>query len=470
MTNSDQVIASGLNDSTELEGYYAELANQHEDDTGVPRGAWVMPYSSLAKYLVARQPVRAIGRRPIDWMKRDLLFGTTGDDPRSWFYRKTLSNKPPFLLHDRDQLTKKSDESVVRQSRAFDYSHRHHLLGLNAALPVGSIEKQVIDSALDCPTCLYETFLRLKPKAGSRKRSPVCKQVWLCPHCYCRRTVSHFEYAQRKLAEEPPAFIALLTDERLLGPETQNNGHVVLKDLRNGLLQLARSMGGTGGIWTQQISPELYQADTWHGNVVDKSETECLGVRVAVMAVIPKTIVSLKLFRAFGCDSHLKSRSIRFDHVRYEPDKALRFVLAKRLVKRGWGYTSYSTQNDHGLFYWPLLAVSSVEQWLARFGLTRNQPAVRRWGSWSKQGRSSGNLETASKSCHFHLEDNLNAATQEKARQMIVGFIHTLKATLNKMPGRVRLINELRKQGVLVTEREVREALRRYKENRKDER
>ena len=68
MTNSDQVIASSLNDSTELEGYYAELANQHEDDTGVPRGAWVMPYSSLAKYLVARQPERAIGRRPIDWM------------------------------------------------------------------------------------------------------------------------------------------------------------------------------------------------------------------------------------------------------------------------------------------------------------------------------------------------------------------------------------------------------------------
>jgi hypothetical protein len=97
-----------------------------------------------------------------------------------------------------------------------------------------------------------------------------------------------FRVCAAKLAEEPPAFIALLTDERLLGPETQNNGHVVLKDLRNGLLQLARSMGGTGGIWTQQISPELYQADPWHGNVVDKSETECLGVRGAVMAVIYK--------------------------------------------------------------------------------------------------------------------------------------------------------------------------------------
>jgi hypothetical protein len=403
-------------------------------------------------------------------MKRDLLFGTTGDDPRAWFYRNTLGNKPSFLLHGRDQLTRKGEESVVQQSRAFDYSHRHHLLGLNAVLPAESFEKQVIASALDCPTCLYETFLRLKPKAGKRKRSPVCQQVWLCPNCYCRRMASYFEYAGRKLAEEPPAFIALLTEERLLLPETQSNGHVVLKDLRNGLLGLARSMGGTGGIWTQQISPELYQADVWHGNVVDTTETECLGVRVAVMAVIPKTVVSLKLFRAFGCDNQLGSQSIRFDHVQYEPGKALRFVFVKRPVRPGWGYTGYSAQNNHGLFYWPLLAVSSVEQWLARFRLTRNQPAVRRWGSWSKQCTSPGNPKATNKSGDGHLDDNLDVAAPEKAGQRIGDFIHTLKATLNKMPGRVRLINELRKQGVLVTEREVREALRCYKEDRKDER
>ena len=54
--------------------------DEAESDLGEPNGRWQTEHAERAKYAAAVQSVFAIGRRPKDWMKRDLLSGSSGDE------------------------------------------------------------------------------------------------------------------------------------------------------------------------------------------------------------------------------------------------------------------------------------------------------------------------------------------------------------------------------------------------------
>ena len=462
---SDEVMASALIDQTKLNGYYASLVEADEDDTGIVKGKWVSPYGRIAKYLVARQPVIALGRRPTDWLKRDLLSGTTGDDPRAWFYRKTLKNQPNFLLHKKDQVLDESHGSVVRASRAFDYSHRHHLFKIKAECPPGTTEESWINSALDCPTSLYETRLRFRPKASRRRRSLVCQQVWFCPHCYCRAVVKNYQCAERMFEQSAPAFVVLITGEIVLEPRAYAQGKELLKTLRKKLLDIAKSMGGTGGIWTQQVTIERQAQDFWQGNELTDKSVDCLGLRVGVMAVIPKEETSLRLFRSSVTEGPSREPYLRVDAMRFDPKRTLRSAFSRRPTKGIRGHDANLSQNDHGLFYWPLLAISNFDQWRARLEITANQPASRRWGSWSKQGSAPlKNHSTVESSQSVSVSANTISSIGKLAGKTDP-VLDQIFSQLKKIPGRVRLQKELAKLGFTVTEREVRAILHDYKAN-----
>lgn len=462
---SDEMMASALIDPTKLNGYYASLMEADEDDTGTRKGKWVSPYGRIAKYLVARQPVIALGKRPTDWLKRDLLSGTTGDDPRAWFYRKTLKNQPNFLLHKEDQVLNGSHESVVRASRAFDYSHRHHLLKLKAECPPGTQEESCIHSALNCPTSLYETRLRFRPKDARYRRFLVCQQVWLCPHCYCRAVVQNYQLAEKMFAQSAPAFVVLVTGEIALEPTAFAQGKELLKKLREKLLDIAKSMGGTGGIWTQQVTIERQALDFWHDDELTGKSVDCLGLRAGVMAVIPKEEASLRRFRSSVTEGLNGEPYLRVDAMRFDPKKTLRSAFSRRPTKGMRGHDANLSQNDHGLFYWPLLAISNIDQWRARLEITANQPASRRWGSWSKQGSAPLKNHSAvesSQSAPINANTNSNIG---KLAGKTKPVLNQIISQLKKIPGRVRLQKELAKLGFTVTEREVRAILIDYKAN-----
>jgi hypothetical protein len=144
---------------------------EYESDIGEPTGTWRNEYAQKAKYAAAVQAVRVIGRRPVDWTKRDLLSGAFGDDMRGWFYRKVLQNNASFLSQDYDQIRSHGDKALIRESRAFDYSSRHHLYKLESEFQPDSSEWNAVAAAAFCPTNWTRSSNSTSPWVGARGAS-----------------------------------------------------------------------------------------------------------------------------------------------------------------------------------------------------------------------------------------------------------------------------------------------------------
>ena len=66
--------------------------DEYEDALGESGGDRWSEYTTEARYNTCVQNVSSVGGRTVDWMKRDLLVGSTGDDRRNWPHRTLLKN------------------------------------------------------------------------------------------------------------------------------------------------------------------------------------------------------------------------------------------------------------------------------------------------------------------------------------------------------------------------------------------
>ncbi|WP_417737044.1 hypothetical protein [Rosistilla oblonga] len=423
--------------------------DETESDLGEPNGRWQTEHAKRAKYAVAVQSVSAIGRRPKDWIKRDLLAGSSGDDRRNWFVRKVLKNKPSFLVQDRDRILP-GQLTTVQEARAFDYMSRHQLFGLVESLSQDSAEWKAAAAAAVCPTSLYQTRNLIPCEFGFVRKNQVCRNKTVCPHCYARSMTDQFDVASQSVKDDPPEFIALFSRSCPvdLNHGDQFNEH--RRCMRQELIDLAKSAGGVGGIWSQQVGPELRSDSRLFGDELRFSEREVLELRVAVVAVIPTTRQSLKRLNEFPSRRKLVENLTEIDVQRFDAKRSLRSFF---LRGRDLGTSPNKLQeNSHGLFYWPPASICSPDQWVSRYYLMCNQPAARRWGSWSKQNSNKDSIDqTAEKS---------TTPTQQQRRRTLLRSAKPILTGLgfpqNTLPGRVKLRELLSEAGIVASVRDVR--------------
>ena len=357
--------------------------DEAESDLGEPNGRWRTEHATRAKYAAAVQSVSAVGRRPEDWIKRDLLSGSSGDDRRNWVLRKVLKNPSTFLEQEPDQILYQSHQTIVREARAFDYMIRHQLFELIGALPRDSAEWKAAAAAAVCPTSLYQTSERIPHGFGFVRKNQVCRNNVVCPHCYARLMIKQFEAAAQFVKHEHPAFIGLFSQSSLVDFSDSERFHQHRLCTRKELVALAKSAGGVGGIWSQQVGPALSSEMHWSDDEVRVSDVEALELRVAVMAVIPGTRQSLERLRGFPSQRQHIEQLTEVDLQRFDVKRSLRsFFLKGRDLSTT---PNKLRENSQGLFYWSPVSICSPAQWVSRYYLMQNQPAARRWGSWSKQ-------------------------------------------------------------------------------------
>ena len=421
-----------------------------EDDLGEPNGRWQTEHAKRAKYATALQMVSAIGRRPSDWIKRELLSGSSGDDSRNWFVRKVLKNNASFLIQDSDCILFPGDESIIREARAFDYMTRHKLFALLDVLPRNSHEWKAATAAAFCRTSLYETKERIPHNFGFIRNSQVCRNTSCCPHCYARLMADQYKNAREVVVNHPPEYVALLSSAALVDLNNTIKFTQLRRSLRKHLVDLAKSAGGTGGIWTQQIGPALIDENHWCGDELSASRVEELELRVAVMAVIPPTGPSLQRLKQFKPRRDLLETPLEIDIQRFDPERSLRSFMVK-------GRAASTAQvrlqeNNCGLFYWPPISICSQGQWVARYSLMRNQPAARHWGSWAKQHGSQGPVYEASQTPISPTPQQRRVTLLRAAEPVLIG----LGFPQNTLPGRVKLRELLTDAEIVASERDVR--------------
>ena len=89
------------------------------DDLGVRNGNQFDDYGGHARQAVKLWVPTAVGQRPIDWAKRDLVYGRSRNDGRNWQQRSLLKNKPPFLFAGVQHNTR--DRDVIANLRTIQY-------------------------------------------------------------------------------------------------------------------------------------------------------------------------------------------------------------------------------------------------------------------------------------------------------------------------------------------------------------
>jgi hypothetical protein len=356
--------------------------DEYEDALGESGGKRLSEHANMAKYNTALQDVKSVGGRTIDWIKRDLLIGGTGDDRRNWPQRKLLKNDASFLVQSYDRLKSPVDMGTVREARAFDYLNRRHQLAMLGSMEHDSCDYRAAACASVCSTSLYRTSTLIPHDWSFVRNFNVCMNSWVCPHCYARLMVEKFQIARRRLKEHRTSYIALLSEEYNIPIADQELCKTRRISMRESLLSTAQKLGGTGGLWTVQLGPILEQKQYWDTNEAHYENVEELVLRVSLMAFIPKERSSLAKLKACVTGAHIIPQDTSIDVVIAEEIGALRAVMVK---SRNISTPSVQLEhNNHGLFYWPTMTLCSPQQWHSRFLMTRYQQSARAWGDWCR--------------------------------------------------------------------------------------
>ena len=409
-----------------------------------------------ARHALASQTCAAFGKRPRDWIRRDLLLKGAAQDPRNWLIRNVLHSRADFLSSSDVEVPCDYEESY-RLARAFDYSHRMQLAKFIPEFgPPHSHAISAAIAAFECPTALY-MIKKAKAKVSSlRRRGGVCKLAWICPHCYARRCSAAVKLALTSAIKSNTRFMLLLVDSvripnegvRLSQPKSVG---LVGLAVRERLQDLAQQFGGTGGMWTQQVCP----ITTWNSGSGDNFQTGYdygLELRIGLMASIPATIDSMKKLQQNS--SRLEHGGPTFDSflTPFDPSDSTKQRAQLRRIMIGRSkkcpVNNYRTPFIAGLFYWPPISLLDRETWLDRHRLTANQVMYRRWGDWSKQ-QNSLELPTT-------LAKDPKPVIRLNRQSEVHAAINKLCAGMSELPGRQRLRRQLNERGFSVSEREVR--------------
>jgi hypothetical protein len=223
------------------------------------------------RYLMAPWRIAAYGRRPVDYIARDLLFGSLGRDYRARVFNRLRSDLPEWIK----VVSRRSDsESESGQSPKMMYSHfllraihTRHLaeLALRSEGERKSEELQKI-RLLDacCPMGLLYDW------NGAEVQNPFrpCRLARACPWCHCRKVVRLY----RELLAGPcdPAkagnkiliMVKVRIDEE---PEEQVDSEVLtrnqvcrtIKVWQPKLEKFGTRLGLSGGLVGHQVGPVL---------------------------------------------------------------------------------------------------------------------------------------------------------------------------------------------------------------------
>jgi hypothetical protein len=416
-----------------------------EDAFGKSGGNRNSDYSKMAKFYAAVQAMTAFGRRPCDWMKRDLLAGAAGDDRRNFPLRTLLRNDSTFLEQAADARPPRPFQKQIRELRGFDYFSRRHQLEMQNAMRQGSSAERGAKLASVCPTSLYETKTLIPHRYKNSRKSNRCNNAWVCPHCYARQMARQYTSALPRLEQSGAVYLALLSRECIVSLNDTQNFHYERKRMKNALRSTAESMGITGGLLTLQVGPTLKQKQYWEENEASYRNIEELVLRVAVMGGIKIDRSSLSRLRRYYAGEYTPPQETAIDLLRPAAPRSLRAIFVKG--RNTSTAVDQLTENDYGLFHWPTITLCSPHQWLSRFEMTRNQKCVAPWGDWRKNAKKAADSSTS--------EHKVAAVDATKRRANLLNVIHALGPEIATM-GRVILRRFLQGEGYDVSEREVR--------------
>ena len=156
------------------------MSNFDYDDYGEWNGLKIDDFSGAARSLIERFISKAYGRRPMDWAKRDLIYGSARRDRRNFQLQKLIKNKPAFLFPGTRHLPR-NQATAVANYRSFMFIYYLRVLRIHASLQSQKLWEKT-GRLLSCPPNLFQV------SGGENFQN--CDQARLCPFCLARAAES----------------------------------------------------------------------------------------------------------------------------------------------------------------------------------------------------------------------------------------------------------------------------------------
>jgi hypothetical protein len=418
--------------------------------------------TGFARAAVEQWPIKAVGKRPVDFLARDLLIASLFRDPQQWLFR-CLSATPPSWIGRHTSGIDGALRKQANQISAVHFLHAHHLQNLCTNL--GEPHQAIVTRLL---RCLPSGFLIDWNGPGRFYQRDVCDLARVCPWCLARRVVDLYgrlQNAWHSTGAQAAYFLARirLSDEAFaVSPDLslRDRCQLVRKRLGLALIQDARAVGAEGGLTTFTVAPKL--SSKWTGEKVDPDPNAGFEFRMSLLGRIPTYRPELASLKNSGRGPALRrfdelGTALTVDYQVLRGRQALRLALAGSSCD----YVGPDgVSNVTGIFSWPSWNLSDARQWATHLEATRGMRLFDMWGSW--KGRfsdASRKQHVPSASSGKKTPKRRNAVRQQVALERRESLFHRLEGFLDSDPdlhlcGHVKLRKAFKDQGIQITQRD----------------
>ena len=200
-TDFNPISAGGDDNGPDVDEGYDDTGDDDVDDNN--RGYLAADLGLDAQKSVSQWRIRALGRRPKDFLARDCLFGSMFRDHRATWFHRYLRKTPDWMKDLVGHLPKESRRQAL-QCVVLDYLHKLHLTRLieTAAQRFGedSEEMKRLSRLWQCPPYTVQIENRNDPDA------PIphgCGLFHLCPWCFARKVTELADCISKSVLANP---------------------------------------------------------------------------------------------------------------------------------------------------------------------------------------------------------------------------------------------------------------------------
>lgn len=445
-----------------------------EDDLGEDGGRVFLSHAGEARGVVESWHPVAVGRRPKDFIARDLLFESLSRDARLWKWRKLLKHRPRWT-YDGTFGQSEFERKQIAIFRGFQFLHLEHLARIAEELDEDS--RAVLLKVWNCwPTTLQVAWVG----EGQKTSRDVCDQAWHCPFCFARNIVDLHDRIQRGPWSHPDEKHLVLATA-VVAPELVDlsddcSDRDVMTSIRQQfggrLRHVAAEFGVVGGVLIVQPGPALHRGVF---EAEDRAEAG-LEFRVALLGEVPaserRKLLALK--QAGG--KEFIYEQFRFSGGDLPTDWNVGSgrrpgTLRKLLVGTSHSYCG-SLAGIAGAFIWPSWILANAAQWQRHRELVAGMRMFDAFGTWrgalaeSERHRSFPKFFPQRTRLVRHANSSLmalNACRHSEAQSRREALLDELAPIWDQLigaagssPGHGRLRNAAAACGIQISERDAR--------------
>ena len=338
-------------------------------------------------------PIVAVGRRPRDFMGRDLIIGSCQRDLRLRRFRRHFNGLPDWATEMTHSVPRDRRQQAT-QLLVFQYEHRCHLAKLMEQAE--DLDLRRLQRIWRCPP------YGMQHEWAGEQNSDVfrtCDLQRQCPWCQARMAMQLHDRIESGAWQDPSDRLLVQATLRFDDQDLNEAGfaresriRTVRRNTASQFLKFADSIGIDGGLLTYLIGPRRFAENEWDGGeVTGPRYWRGYDYFLSVLGEVGERRHLLRQHVAEASESTHELAGVSIGSKTFWPDvrvrsghRALRQLLIGTSLRRP---SNNELGDGRGALFVPSWPLADFDQWQTHAEQTRGLPIFTFFGSWRQARR-----------------------------------------------------------------------------------